>query len=266
MRKILDFLNAKMVEPTLYGWYHLLCWGIVITVSIIVIFFRRKISVRFVNNFLLFMGIAFLLFEIYKIIIMTYDDNGLTEFMWYIFPFQFCSTPMYLSIIAGSIRKGKVYDYLISYLATYSLFAGLAVMALPTTVFISIIGVNIQTMFVHGGMVIIGILLWVTNTARTVWKTLLKGSVIFAIVVLIAMVLNVIWYFFGIDATFNMFYISPWGECNMPILDVIQANAPYVVFLLSYFLGFALCSGIVLAVVIFINKLYKNKENKNRYQ
>ena len=99
--KILDFLNAKMTEPTLYGWFHLLCWGIVIAASIIVIVYRKKFTTKFVNIFLLIMGISFLVFEIYKLIIMTYDNNGLNEFLWYIFPFQFCSTPMYLSIIAG---------------------------------------------------------------------------------------------------------------------------------------------------------------------
>lgn len=256
---MLDFLNGKMQEPTLYGWFHLLCWGIVIATSVVVIVFRKKISNKFVNNFLLIMGIAFLLFEIYKLIIMSYDSNGLTEFLWYIFPFQFCSTPMYISIIAGSVRKGKFYDYLISYLATYSLFAGLAVMALPTTVFISIIGINIQTMFVHGGMVVIGVMLLATKTAKTEWKSLLKGSVVFGIMAAIAMVLNVIWHFFGTGADFNMFYISPWGECTMPILDVIQANAPYVVFLLSYFLGFICCAGIVLSVAILISKIKKAK-------
>ena len=259
MTRILDFFNAKMTEPTLYGWFHLLCWGIVISASIIVIVYRKKFTTKFVNNFLLIMGTVFLLFEIYKLIIMTYDNNGLTKFLWYIFPFQLCSTPMYLSIIAGCVRKGKFYDYIISYLAIFALFAGLAVMVLPATVFIRIIGVNIQTMFVHGGMVVMGIMLLSTQTAKLEWRTLLKGSVVFGIVVLIAVLLNVIWHFFGTDANFNMFYISPWGECTMPILDIIQAKAPYVVFLISYYLVVTACAGVVLFIAILIEKIKKCK-------
>ena len=264
MKGVLDFLNAKMTEPTLYGWYHLLCWGIVIVASIIVVVYRKKFSKKFVNNFLLITGLVFFVLEIYKLVIISYDDNGLTKFLWYTFPFQVCSTPMYLSIIAGSLRKGRAYDYITSYLATYSVFAGLAVMILPSTVFVSIIGVNIQTMVVHGGMVIMGIMLLSTKTVKIEWKTLLKGGIVFCLLSLIAILLNVLWHFYGTSATFNMFFISPWGECDLPIINLVQDNAPYIIFLLSYYIEFVVCSAVVLSIAIIIDKINSKRNNDSQ--
>lgn len=262
--KIIEFFSARMEKPTLYGWFHLMCLGIVLIFSILVIIFRKKFSQKFINNTLLITGIVFLVFEIYKQLVMTYDSNGLTGILWYIFPFQFCSTPIYLTLLAGILRKGKVYDCIVSYLGTYSLFAGLAVMFLPTTVFISLIGINIQTMVVHGGMVVIGFLLLSTQTVKYSWKSLLKATLIFVIMSFIAMLMNVLWYFFGTTDTFNMFFISPWYECTLPILDTIQANAPYIIFLLCYFVGFFACSGIVFGIYILIDKLVGKIKSKKK--
>jgi hypothetical protein len=169
---------------------------------------------------------------------------------------------MYVMLLASILKKGKIYNALISYLSTYSLFAGIAVMCLPTTVFIPTIGINIQTMVIHGGMVIIGILLMATNKIKFIWKTLLESSIIFIILSSIALIMNVIAHFTIPNETFNMFYISPWFDCELPILKSIQDGTPYIIFLLCYLIGFTLCSGIPLAIGILCSK-FKHLKNKN---
>ena len=64
---MLDFLNGKMQEPTLYGWFHLLCWGIVIAASVVVIVFRKKIYLNAEDN---------KLFDAKKQLICYYNDLG----------------------------------------------------------------------------------------------------------------------------------------------------------------------------------------------
>ena len=44
-----------------------------------------------------------------------------------IFPFQFCSTPMFVGALTGIFRKGRVHEALCAYLATFAFFAGLSV-------------------------------------------------------------------------------------------------------------------------------------------
>ena len=263
--EFLNFLDSEMITPTPYGWFHLMCFAIVIALSVLAVVFRKKISVKTVNIILLVTGIVMIVFEVYKQIIMNFDNGAFQPYAWYIFPFQFCSTPMYLMTLAGILRKGKVYDCIISYLGTFSLFAGLAVMFVPTTVFIPTIGINIQTMVVHGGMVVIGVLLLATQTTKVEWKTILKALILFGIMVFVAFIMNIIWHFVGPadEHTFNMFFISPWYNCELPLLQMVQDSTPYPVFLLSYIIGFTACATIVLAAAIGIKKLYKIIKTKN---
>lgn len=260
---ILSALDGTMETPKPYGWFHLMCFGIVIVACTLIIIFRKKFTKKSVNIIMLVTSIIFILFEIYKQLIMNFDDGKISsDWSWYIFPFQFCSTPMYVMLLASILRKGKVYNCLTAYLGTFGLFAGLAVMFLPTTVFISTIGINIQTMVIHGGMVIIGILLLSTNTIEFRWKSLLKALYVFLILCSVALAMNIVWHYIGTDDTFNMFFISPWYDCELPILQSIQDGAPYIVFLLCYIIGFTLCAGITLSVGILCSKipLIKNKQ------
>ena len=257
--KFLSFLDAEMVKPVPYGWFHLMCFAIVIALSVLAIVFRKKISTKAVNVTMLIVGVAMIVFEIYKQVIMNFDNGAFEPYHWYIFPFQFCSTPMYLMVLAGILRKGKVYDCIVSYLGTFALFAGLAVMFLPTTVFIPTIGINIQTMFVHGGMVVIGVLLLATQTAKVEWKTILKAMIVFGIMVVVALIMNIIWHYAGPaeEHTFNMFFISPWYNCELPILQMVQYATPYPIFLLAYIIGFSVCATIILSMAIGIKKLHE---------
>ena len=50
------------------------------------------------QKIILISGFIMLIFEIYKQVIFTYQVG---HYQWYAFPFQFCSTPMYLYIIYG---------------------------------------------------------------------------------------------------------------------------------------------------------------------
>lgn len=262
----LNFLDSEMTKPTPYGWFHLMCFAIVIALSVLVIVFRKKFSVKAVNLIMLVTGVVMIVFEIYKQIIMNFDNGAFEPYAWYIFPFQFCSTPMYLMVLAGILRKGKVYDCIVSYLGTFALFAGLAVMFMPTTVFIPTIGINIQTMVVHGGMVVIGILLLATQTTKVEWKTILKALIVFGIMVAVALIMNIIWHFVGPadEHTFNMFFISPWYNCELPLLQIVQDTTPYIVFLLTYIIGFTACATIVLSVAIGIKNLNKIIVNRKK--
>jgi len=267
----LTFLDSEMVKPTPYGWFHLMCFAIVIALCVLAIVFRKKFSAKSVNIVLLVTGVAMILFEIYKQVIMNFDNGAFEPYAWYIFPFQFCSTPMYLMVIAGLVgliskKSGKVYSAIVAYLGTFALFAGLAVMFLPTTVFIPTIGINIQTMFVHGGMVVIGVLLLVTQTTKVEWKTILKALIVFGIMVAVALIMNVIWRFAGPyeEHTFNMFFISPWYNCELPLLQLVQDSTPYIIFLLVYIIGFTACATIVLSITIGIKKLHQIIANKKK--
>ena len=164
---------------------------------------------------------------------------------------------MYLMVIAGILRKGKVYDCIKSYLATFALFAGLCVMVYPGDVFTRQIGINIQTMFWHSSMFTIGFLLLATRSVKFNFKIIIKATYVFLIMLAIALIMNIIWHYCGTDATFNMFYISPYLPCTLPLLSIIYASTPYIVFLIIYVVGFALAASVMLGFAILFDKLEK---------
>ena len=262
-QKIMKFLDSDMIRPTNYGWFHLMCLGIVLVLTVLLCVFAKKYGDKGARIVVLTYSITTILLEVYKMLNYSYNwETNAWDFQWYAFPFQFCSTPMYVGLLAGCLKKGKFQDFLYSYLATYALFAGLAVMAMPNDVFISTIGINIQTMICHGGMVVMGIYLYACGAVKPRLKTLLKASAVFAVLASIALILNVSLYNAVAPETFNMFFISPYFECTLPLLNTVYQSVHYVLFLLTYLVGFTICALIVLAIVMLVAKIISVVKNK----
>ena len=265
--KLLEILDAKMTTPTSYGWFHIMWLVISIGSGILLCYLYKKGIIKNVKGVMLALYIAIIVLEIYKIANFgfSYEDEISYNFPWYIFPWQFCSTPMYVGLIAA-LTRGKVHDFCCSFLATFAVFAGLAVMAYPGDVFIETIGINIQTMICHGSMITMGIFLYYTNHVKTQFKTLFKGISVFSICIAIASALNEIGHVVGIteDNYFNMFYISRHEDPHLPVYSSVQAVVPYPFSLIIYIMGFSIAACIMLLAAMGIKKLgakLNKKEN-----
>lgn len=269
--EFMHFLQGKMQTPTWFGWYHILWLAIMVTACVLIYIFRNRISKKGINITLLVAGIVLILLEVYKQIIYSFNYNGgngnsTWSYQWYSFPFQFCSTPMYLMLLAGILRKGKVYDCILCYLSTFALFGGLVVMIYTGDVFSSFIGINIHTMIWHSSMFIIGFMLLATRSVELKFKSVLKALIVFAVMITLALIMNIIWHYCGTDETFNMFFISPYYPCTLALLNMVYASVPYVVFLLIYIIGFTLVATIIMGFAILCDlcerKLQERKANK----
>ena len=248
-QSILRIMDAKMECPPAYGWFHILCLAITVALTVIAVIRGKHHSERKICNVVLFTAIAVIILEIYKQINYTFGDgSGDPSYQWYAFPFQFCSTPMYIGLLAGIFRKGRVHNALCAYLATYSVFAGLAVMIYPNDVFIRTIGINIQTMICHGSMVVIGGYLLGSGHVKLELKTILKAMPVFAVCVALAAVMNEVANAAGLleDHNFNMFYISPYLDCSLPVYSLVHNAVPFPVNLIIYILGFTAAATVIL--------------------
>ena len=259
---ILRILDTDMETPTMFGWFHLLSWALVIAFTVFLcVLHKKRPSERRVRAVVLGVAITVAVFEIYKIINFSvgYEDGTLTfEFPWYIFPWQFCSTPMYAGLLTGIFRRGKVHDALCAFLATYAIFAGCVVMIYPGDVFMDPIGINIQTMICHGSMIVVGIYLWYSGYVKTEHKTILKALPVFAVAIGIAMILNEIANASGLLAAghgFNMFYISPYCEPHLPVYSDVQRAVPYPFCLFIYIGAFTLVAYIITLAAMGIRAL-----------
>ena len=164
---------------------------------------------------------------------------------------------MYIGLLAGLIEKDKIHNALCSYLATFSTFAGLCVMFYPGDVFVKTIGINVQTMICHGSMLTLGIFLLGSGYVKNEYKTLLKGACVFAICVCLAMIMNEIAHFSGLEETFNMFFISPHQAPSLPVYSIVQEYVPFPICTIIYIGAFTLASYIILLITMLIKKLGK---------
>ncbi len=257
----MEFLASKMPTPTMFGWFHLVAWAIVIGLCILLILTRKSDSEKRSRIVLLTFSITAIVLEVYKQVLFAYNNNW--QYEWYAFPFQFCSTPLYVALIAGLVKEGKFRDALMSFLGTFGLFAGLAVMVFPGDVFMKYIGINIQTMVVHGGMVVVGIYCIISKRSKPTIKNFFTGVLVFVCLAAIADIMNIIVYHSGVlhGATFNMFYISPYFKCTLLVLKEFYF-LPYPVFLLLYVAGFTLAGFLMFLPGYVVEKILTHKANK----
>lgn len=264
--KVLTLLDTAMSRPPIYGWFHIM-W-LVITVGATVVLCRRfgKNKDKYAPTIVLAVAVAVTLLEVYKQINYTFtvSDTGVVsgDFQWYAFPFQFCSMPMYVGLLTGLFRKGKVHDALYAFLATYSVFAGVCVMLYPQDVFIETVGINIQTMICHGSMIAVGVYLLYSGYVKIEHRTVLKAMPVFAVAVALAAVMNEVAHLTGLlqTETFNMFFISPHCEPSLPVYSLVQQVVPFPWCLLIYIAVFTLAAYIILLLAMLIRNLRKSKQ------
>lgn len=263
---ILAFLDSSMETPLPYGWFHLLWFALSFLALIPLCRYPKNPSDAHVRRVVWITALVVAVLEVYKQINYTFSyENGIAaDYQWYAFPFQFCSTPMYVGLLAGIIKKGKVHESLCAYLATYALFAGLSVMVYPTSVFISTIGINIQTMICHGSMITVGIYLFYSGYVPLKHKTILKALPVFAVNVGIAVLLNEIAHVTGLleRETFNMFFVSPYCEPHLPVYSLVQGVVPFPLCLVIYIMGFTAAAYLVLLIAMGVAALGRKMRRK----
>jgi hypothetical protein len=270
MDAIIDFLfwKTESVTPA-YGLFHIISLVLVVTACVFAGIWGGRLSDKNLRKLLFGLWIVLVIGEIYREFIFGADITDATinyTYQWYLFPFQLCSSPLYAFPFVIFLPEGKLRDGFMAFLATFCFFGGASVMVYPGDVLTRVVLSNVQSMLHHGVQAIIGILMVSVNLKKLGIKFYLKGAYVFGGFLGMAMLLNltvgpaIIANFE--NQAFNMFYISPYFNCTLPILSSIQAGgAPYPVVLLLYVSAFVLVAAIIAAAEYFISKaLVKNKK------
>lgn len=264
--KILAFLDGEMPVPTWFGWYHILCLFILAGITFCLVKFYKNSSDKTFRNIILITWIVITVLEIYKQLNYSFDVESATwSYDWYYFPFQFCSTPLYVLPFIVFLKDGKLRDACMAFTMSYAMFAGLAVMVYPGDVYTENLGINIQTMVHHASQVFIGIFVAVHERKKFSKKFFLSATFVFAIVLIIALLFNVLGHVFVPEQRLNMFFIGPYDGCKLPILNVIYPVVPWILFFFIYFIGFSLIAMLVcfIANLIYVKGKGNNDEKQN---
>ena len=255
-----------MPTPKPYGIFHICFVIISALVCFLLCRFYRNPSERTVKKILLVYSLICIGLEIYKQISFSFnvtDGIIIADYQWYAFPFQFCSTPMFVALFAALIPSDKLYRACIAFLSTFGVIAGVLVMAMPDTVFIDTIGINIQTMVHHGSQITIGLFLMIRCKACEKLGATLGGIGVFLTAIAVALILNcTMIHVIPEGETFNMFFISPYFPSTLPVYSTIQTQVPYPVFLFLYIFPYVTVALLIYASIYPIPRLISHIREK----
>lgn len=257
--KIINSLSKTMTTPLSYGWFHLVSIFLVIIATILICIFLRNCHEKAFRIFVFVCWTIIFVLEIYKQIVFSFENNnGIAnwDYQWYAFPFQFCSLQLYLLPFIIFLKNCKLRDAIIAFILSFSFFGGLVVYIYPGDVFVQTIGINIQTMIHHGFQIIFGIFFAIYFRKKLNLRFFVSAVFVFISCVAIALTLNLLAPYFTTES-FNMFYISPYINCTLPVLSTIYSSVPYLIFLLIYIFGFSLAAFVIFLIFSIAIKFIK---------
>ncbi len=267
-QELLQALDVSMDVPQPYGWFHLLWCVLTVGATVALCVLYKKGLVRNVRTVVLTTAVIVTVLEVYKQVNFTfsYEEGVEASYQWFAFPWQFCSMPMYVGLLAG-VTRGRMHRALCAFLASYAVFAGVCVMLVPTSVFIDTIGINIQTMFCHGSMITVGVFLMYTGYVKPEHSTVLRALPVFGVGVAVAMAFNWLGHHAHVmgDGALNAFFICPQCPPHLPVYSLVQPLLPGYMDVVVYVAGFTLASYLMVLIGMGVKALIAGKPASRRF-
>ncbi len=219
MDLIVDFIESTHVAvenvPASYGVFHLSFVVLSLLAIVTVCYLARKSNDKAFRIVLFSVGALLLLSEVYKQLYYGVAAGG-PGYDWSIFPFQLCSVPMYLSTVAGCMKKCKLRDCLCEYLASIGLLGGIMAYIEPSGILNGHYFTLIHSCLWHALLIFIALYTIFTGNACNHWTDYKKALAVLFCVVVTATSLNIV---FRSIPDFNMCYISPFYNTPLAVFS-----------------------------------------------
>ncbi len=199
------------------------------------------------KRFFICCGAVMFLSEIWKQWTLTfYINNG--QYIWWYFPFQLCSIPMYVCLLLGVVHSEKIQWILISFLMDFGLLAGIFTFFDTSGMHYIYLPLTIHSYAWHVLLIIIGI--WSGTAYENVYgykhshshsllpQDFLDCSCVYLACVLLATGCNLAFFQYG---AINMFYINPYLPMSQKVFgtiaDTFGNRTGIIVYILSTIFG-----------------------------
>lgn len=252
----------------MYGWFFFLWIGIMAIECVALLPAAAKHNKKTTDRVVLTYGLILLVAEIYKQVFFTIESG---EYPWNLFPWQFCSVPMFAAVIAPLVKSEPLKDAIYNFLSFFGLIAGVMTILIPEGFYWDYITITCHSFFWHTSIVVMGLYLIVANDYAKKLSAFLNewlaAAGVYTVTVFIALILDTVWGFAvkgaaGTQQTFNMFYISPFYNSSLPVFRDIQPAVPYPVFLFLYIAAFCIGAAAIWLGALAIRKISKSKSQE----
>ena len=249
-----NFFSAtawEMVKPKAYGPFHLTFTFVGLLLCIFLAYKLRKLSERGNKILLISVGAFLILTEIYKQLFYFFYI-GENSYQWWIFPFQLCSVPMYLCILAPLIKNEKIKRGMYGFMTTFNLLGGLMAFIEPSGIVHSYWTLTLHAFLWHMSLIFIGFYLIASGRGAKTMKDYRAAAVTFLVLSVVAFLINLIFRDVS-DGSINMFFVGPSDSSLVVFKQISQACGWYVSTLL-YIPTVCLGALIIFAPVYYYSK------------
>jgi hypothetical protein len=260
--RLYEALSVIGDVPLLYGKYHLTWIIAVVVTSLALIFFFGKANDKTARIIISSAWGVMLTFELLKQLINCMTISG-EEIIWGynlgVFPYQFCSTPLYVLPMAAFMKDGHKRDSALVFLSSFAIIGGLAVYIAADSVLTGHKFVDFQSMLHHGIQICMGV--YIASRYRSVLtnKNFNRATIVFLFMTYLAILLNVTFTkcfeITGASIKINLFFVNPYVRYIPPIIKGIGIEKlPYPVFLFGYITLFILISYLLMKLLSYLAK------------
>ena len=242
-----ESISWSMDPPPAYGPFHILYTLIGFAVCALVAWKLRNAGDKIIGRILFVCGLLLSLSEVFKQFFCYYviADN---TYHWGEFPFQLCSIPMYMCMIAPWLKPGKCQRAMYSFMVLYNLLGGAIAFTEPSGLLHGHLFLTIHSCAWHMILVLVGLLLCFSKLGGNTKQDYKMATLTFFALCGIAFILNCIVQL-GLGEPMNMFFVGPGNSpiivfkqfsqwfgwyVNTPIYILAVCLGAYIIFTLIY--------------------------------
>lgn len=216
----------KMNDPPSYGVFHLTFLTVGLILSVFAAWRLRKLGDKGNRILLLSVGIFLMVAEVYKqLFYYFYMEDG--SYAWWIFPFQLCSVPMYMCVIAPLLKPGRVQKSMYNFMMIYNLLGGFISFLEPSGLLHGYLTLTLHSCTWHMLLVFVGLYLCFSGRAGFEMKDYRSATGTFLLLCVVAFCINLIFWDVS-GGTINMFFIGPKNSPLIVFSDIAEAFGWYV--------------------------------------
>ncbi len=208
LRTVLEVTHWKMEIPKSYGVFHLGVMIIGFCLCFFVAYLLRHKNEKTIKRIILTIGIVLAVCEVYKQLMykLVIDPDKL--YNWGVFPFHFCSVPMYLCLIIPFLKKGVLQQTMYDFIMTYSLLSGFVAFLEPSGLLHEQVTMTIHSLFWHLVLVFLGALMAFTGLGGVTKINFKRATVMWLLLCAVAFLINCIHWDVS-EGAINNFFVGP---------------------------------------------------------
>ncbi len=208
----------EMTPPKAYGPFHLTFALVGFAVVFLLAWKFRNLDHKKGRILLFCVGIFLLLCEVYKQL-FHYYCYGEIGYKWWIFPFQLCSVPMYLCLLAPILKQGRITKGMYNFMMIYNLLGGFITFFEPSGINLEYWGLTLHAYTWHMTLVFVGLFLTFSRFGGREMKDYWSATVTFLVLCIIAFCINVV-FMDASGGSINMFFVGPANSTLIVFKDI----------------------------------------------